>query len=182
MERLPPHPIELERMRLRPIVDSDVDAIFAIYGDSEVARYLSRPAMGGRGEAEAWVARVHAGYADGSSMELALERREDGALLGTCLLFHFHEASRRAEIGYSLGREHWGRGYMHEALTGLVDYAFGALGLNRLEADIDPRNAASARSLERLGFTKEGHLRERWIVNGEVSDTAFFGLLRRERR
>jgi RimJ/RimL family protein N-acetyltransferase len=49
--------------------------------------------------------------------------------------------------------------------------------LNRIEADIDPRNVASARSLERLGFSKEGHLRQRWIVNGEVSDSAFYGLL-----
>ena len=49
---------------------------------------------------------------------------------------------------------------------------------NRLEADIDPRNVASARSLVRLGFRQEGHLRERWVVNGEVSDTDLYGLLR----
>jgi RimJ/RimL family protein N-acetyltransferase len=69
---------------------------------------------------------------------------------------------------------------MHEALTALVEYAFTTLDLQRLEADIDPRNAASARTLERLGFQKEGHLRERWIVNGEISDTWWYGLLRRE--
>jgi RimJ/RimL family protein N-acetyltransferase len=61
-----------------------------------------------------------------------------------------------------------------------VDHAFSALDLNRLEADIDPRNNASGRSLERLGFQKEGVMRERWIVNGEVSDTVFYGLLRSE--
>ena len=49
-----------------------------------------------------------------------------------------------------------------------------------MEADVDPRNRASVRSLERLGFIKEGHLRERWIVEGEVSDTILYGLLRRE--
>lgn len=179
---MPPGPIELERVRLRAIGEADVDALFAINSDAQVARYLSHPPMSERAQAADLVARIRAGYADGASLQLAIERKEDGALLGTCILFHFHAASRRAEIGYTLGREHWGRGYMHEALTGLIDYAFGALGLNRLEADIDPRNAASARSLERLGFTREGLLRERWIVNGETSDTAFFGLLRRERR
>ena len=71
---------------------------------------------------------------------------------------------------------------MHEALSALVDYAFKTLGLNRLEADIDPRNHASARTLERLGFQKEGHLRERWIVSGEISDTWWYGLLRRDWR
>jgi RimJ/RimL family protein N-acetyltransferase len=69
---------------------------------------------------------------------------------------------------------------MHEALQEVLRYAFETLDLNRLEADIDPRNLASARTLERLGFQKEGHLRERWIVSGEVSDTWLYGLLRRE--
>ena len=66
---------------------------------------------------------------------------------------------------------------MHEALMTLVDWAFSELKLNRLEADIDPRNLASARSLERLGFEREGLLRERWIVGDEVSDSALYGLL-----
>ncbi len=69
---------------------------------------------------------------------------------------------------------------MNEALRTLVDHAFGTLNLNRLEADIDPRNHASAKTLERLGFQQEGHLRERWIVGDEISHTAFYGLLRRE--
>jgi RimJ/RimL family protein N-acetyltransferase len=69
---------------------------------------------------------------------------------------------------------------MHEALQALLGYAFQTLEFNRLEADIDPRNVASAKTLERLGFQKEGHLRERWIVNDEISDTDLYGLLRRD--
>jgi len=169
-------------VRLRRVEASDADAIFAIYSDPEVARYLSHPAMTDRAQAEDFIARILSGYAAGSSLQLALERKGDGALIGTCILFNFHGESRRAEIGYTLGRPHWGTGYMHEALVALIEIAFGALDLNRLEADIDPRNAASARSLERLGFKREGLLRERWIVNGETCDTTFFGLLRREWR
>jgi len=83
----------------------------------------------------------------------------------------------RAEIGYILGRAHWSRGYVSEALPALIDHGFETLGLNRLEADIDPRNAASARVLMRLGFVQEGLLRERWVVRGEPSDSALYGLL-----
>jgi RimJ/RimL family protein N-acetyltransferase len=180
MTHVPENPIELERVRLRAIEEADADAIFAIQSDEEVARYQSRPALTQRAEAEELIARIRKGYDDGHALQLGIERKEDALLIGTCLLFHFDEQNRRAEIGYTLGRPHWSRGYMHEALTALVDYAFGALDLIRLEADIDPRNVASARSLERLGFTKEGYLRERWIVNGVVSDTALYGLLRRE--
>ena len=117
-------------------------------------------------------------YQSGESLPLGIERNCDNVLVGNCTLFHFHESSRRAEIGYVLGRPYWGFGYMHEALHALLTYAFEHLALNRLEADIDPRNTSSAKSLERLGFRKEGHLRQRWIVNGEVSDTGFYGLLR----
>jgi len=88
--------------------------------------------------------------------------------------------NRRAELGYVLGSPYWRQGYMHEALQRLLAYAFDDLGLIRLEADIDPRNEGSERTLLRLGFVKEGYMRERWIVGDVVSDSAVFGLLRRE--
>ena len=59
-------------------------------------------------------------------------------------------------------------------------FAFEELGLRRIEADVDPRNEASIRLLERLGFQREGYLRERWLVDQEINDTVFYGLLRRE--
>ena len=61
-------------------------------------------------------------------------------MIGHLSLFNFHPQSGRADIGYGLACPHWGQGFMHEALNGVVDYAFGPLGLRRLEADIDPRN------------------------------------------
>lgn len=175
-----PVTLEAPRVRLRWIVEADAPALFAIYGDPVVARYLSRPAFTDMAQAEKLVATANACYADGSSVNFAVERREDRAVIGTAMLFRFHAESRRAEIGYSMARAYWGQGYMHEALRALIDYAFGPLGLNRLEADIDPRNANSAKSLERLGFRAEGVLRERWIVAGEVSDTGYYGLLSKE--
>ena len=81
-------------------------------------------------------------------------------------------------MGYALGRAHWGNGYIWEALNALLAYAFEELGMHRIEADVDPRNAASIRTLERLGFVREGYLRERWHVGGEIQDALFYGLLR----
>ena len=62
----------------------------------------------------------------------------------------------------------------------LLAYTFQELALHRIEADVDPANGASIRVLERLGFQREGYLRERWHVGGKVYDALFFGLLRRE--
>ncbi len=172
--------ITTERLSLRFLNEADIPALYDMFSDAEVMRYWSRPPWTDLSEAWVMLADTQEGYRTRSALQLGIERRADRVLVGTCSLFYFHLASRRAEIGYALGRPYWGAGYMHEALRALVGYAFREMGLNRLEADIDPRNLASARTLERLGFQKEGHLRERWIVSGEVSDTALYGLLRRE--
>lgn len=165
------------RLLLRPLTDDDASALFAIFSDPEVMRYWSSPPWRELAQAHDWLRDIQDGYCAGDYLQLGIERSSDCALIGACTLFAFHTASRRAEIGYALGRPYWGAGYMHEALTALITYAFDTLHLHRLEADIDPRNTASARALERLGFQREGLLRERWIVNGEITDTALYGLL-----
>ena len=169
--------LRTDRLLLRPLCAADAPAIYAIRSDPTVMRYASSLPLTSLDQAEAFIAREATGMAAGESLRLGLQRVEDDTLIGTCLLFHINQQCRRAEIGYELRSDAWGHGYMHEALLALVRLGFSELALNRIEADIDPRNAASARSLERLGFTKEGHLRQRWIVNGELSDSAFFGLL-----
>jgi RimJ/RimL family protein N-acetyltransferase len=166
------------RLRLRPLVASDAGALFDLCADREVMRYWSTPPWTTLAQAEALIAADLAELPTGRHLRLALLPCDGERLIGTCSLFSFNLACRRAEIGYALARNAWGQGLMHEALVALVDHAFGALQLHRLEADIDPRNTASAASLARLGFAKEGHLRERWIVDGVVSDSALYGLLR----
>jgi [ribosomal protein S5]-alanine N-acetyltransferase len=171
------------RLVLRPLVDVDAAALFEAFGDPRAMRYWATPPWQHIDRAHEFVRRSNAQLASGEALRLALAERDGptaGRCLGQCTLFSFSEGNRRAEIGYLLRRDAWGRGLMHEALTALLDHAFGALQLHRVEADIDPRNAASQRSLERLGFQREGLLRERWIVDGEVSDTALYGLLARE--
>ena len=69
---------------------------------------------------------------------------------------------------------------MNEALVGLLSSAFSDMGLRRIEAEVDVRNSASARLLARLGFVREGLLRQRWVSKGEVKDVEIHGLLRSE--
>ena len=171
--------LDTPRLHLRPLLAADAAALYRMHADPQVMRYWSTPPWAGIEQAEAMIDTDREALPAGRHLRLALTLRGgDDVLVGTGSLFSFHEASRRAEIGYVLAREVWGRGLMHEALSALVGFAFETLNLNRLEADVDPRNAASAKSLARLGFVQEGLLRERWIVGDEVSDTALFGLLR----
>jgi len=169
--------LHTERLLLRPLRTSDAGALFAIFSDPKVMRYWNTPPWSEMKQANDLVARDAVAMASGEWVRLGIERKDDSVLLGFCTLFDLNEQCRRAEIGYGLALSAWGRGYMHEALVALLRYGFTELTLNRVEADIDPRNDASRKSLERLGFTKEGHLRERWIVSGEVSDSGLYGLL-----
>jgi [ribosomal protein S5]-alanine N-acetyltransferase len=174
-------PLRTDRLVLRPLRETDAEALFAIFSDARVMRYWSTPAWTSHDPARDMIAADLA-QTTRDHLRLGIELAESGHLIGTCSLFSINFTCRRAEVGYGLGSFAWGQGYMHEALRALLDFGFGELDLNRIEADIDPRNSASARTLERLGFSREGYLRERWIVGDEVSDTALYGLLRREWR
>jgi RimJ/RimL family protein N-acetyltransferase len=165
------------RLSLRPLAPDDAPALFEAFSDPRVMRYWSTPPWTKIESAYTMVERDLEAMAGGKYLRLGVERADDARLLGMCTLFDLNAQCRRAEIGYALGHFAWGQGFMHEALLALLDHGFEDMGLNRVEADIDPRNRASARSLERLGFRPEGHLRERWIVGDEVSDTALYGLL-----
>ena len=174
--------LQTERLTLRPLVLADADAIFAMRADPVVQRYGSHPPWTDRQAALDWLDRNARGAANGEHVQFAIERCSDGVVVGTCTLFALDAQCRRADVGYALALSEWGKGYANEAVSAMLSWGFDELDLNRVEADIDPRNVPSARALERLGFTREGHLRERWIVAGEISDSWIYGLLAREWR
>jgi RimJ/RimL family protein N-acetyltransferase len=179
-DRLPT--LEARRVRLRWLDESDVEALHAVFADPEVTRYWSAPPLGGVDDARCLLDDIRRHFREKTLFQWGVARREDDRVVGTCTLDRPDPVNLRAEIGFALGREYQGRGYMREALATLLDYAFGPLGLRRIEADVDPRNAASIRLLEKLGFRREGHLRQRWRVGDEVQDSLFYGLLRDDRR
>jgi RimJ/RimL family protein N-acetyltransferase len=172
--------ITADRIALRWLTGEDVPALFAVFSEPDVMRYWSSPPLEDIGEASTLLAHIQDGFRRRALFQWGVARRADDRVIGTCTLFHPDPDNRRAELGYALGREHWGNGYMQEALTALLNYSFGELNLHRLEADVDPRNASSIRTLEKLGFRQEGYLRERWLVGGGIQDSLFYGLLRSE--
>lgn len=169
-----------ERLALRWLTPDDAPDQFSLFSDPQVTRYWSTPAWTDMAQAHAFVDSALADYASGDGLRFSIMLRDSDTFLGSVKLYDFFEQNRRCDIGYALLPAHWGKGYLAEAMVALLDYAFGTLNLNRIEADIDPRNEASAKLLDKMAFQKEGYMRERWIVNGEICDTAFYGLLKRD--
>ena len=177
-ESLPPI-LHTARLVLRPLAGGDGPALFAIFSDPEVVRYWSRSVWTDMAQADEMLAAAAENYADGTGLRYGIVVASTSELVGVASLFAFDRDNRRCDLGYVLGSRHWGRGYASEALVPVLDHAFDTLNMNRIEADIDPRNTASQRVLEKLAFRREGFMPERWFVHGETADTAFYGLLKR---
>lgn len=172
--------LEGERVRLRMLTSEDVPRLFAQFSDPKVMRYWSRTPLMQIEDAAHLFEEIDRGVRACEFAQWAIAQRQSDRMIGSCALFKLDRNHRRAELGFALASAHWGQGYAQEALRLALAYAFGTLELNRIEADIDPRNAASIRLVERMGFRYEGLLRERWQVGGEIQDGAIYGLLARD--
>lgn len=177
MPTLTPTVLTTGRLKLRWLDETDAAAQFAIYSDPVAMRYWSNKPWTGMDQAHEAIAKTLDAYREGTGLRFGIELQSTGEMIGNVNLYDILDANRRCDVGYALARAHWRQGYLGEALPAALDYAFTVLGLNRIEADIDPRNIASEKLLQRMGFRQEGYLRERWIVNGEMCDAAFYGLL-----
>ena len=160
--------------------EDDVDALYDVFSDPRVMRYWSSGPLANREAAAAMQREIAEGNLKETMWKWGLALRDTNTVIGTVTLFNLSLSNGRAEIGYAMGSAHWGKGYMNEALKALIAHAFDVMNFRRLEADVDPRNTTSIRTLERLGFQREGFLRERWHVGGELQDAFFYGLLKRE--
>ena len=172
--------IEADRVALRPVAATDLPALLAINGDPQVTQFLPYATWLSLDDGAAWLARMEALGATGTGQQLVVVRRADAAVIGTLLLFKHDAGSQRLELGYVLARAHWGQGLMREALQAVCGQLFGALGVRRIEAEVNPANVASCRLLTRVGFTLEGTLRQRWVGKGVAYDTHVFGCLSQE--
>jgi len=177
---LPTPTLCTDRLRLRPFAATDADDLAALHGDAEALRYWDSPPWRDPGRAVQFIARCRQLAAEGSGARVAVTRARDRTFLGWCGLTGWNPDFRSASLGYCFHHAAWGHGYATEAARGLLGWAYETLDLNRVQAEADTRNAASARVLEKLGFVREGTLREDCIVDGVVSDSWVYGLLRRD--
>lgn len=177
---IPTPTLHTARLLLRPFARTDTDSIFALQSNVRVVRYWDSPPWTERARAERFIAVCSQMEQEGSGARLAIERAVDGVFVGWCCLVKWNPEYRSATVGYCLDEVAWGKGFATEATGALLQWAFDTLDLNRVQAETDTRNVASSRVLEKLGFLREGTLREDCIVNGEVSSSWVYGLLRRE--
>ena len=176
MPLIDPGPLESRRLLLRRVEAKDLADLGDVNGDEAVTRFLPYATWRTPDDGASWFDRMEAIQATGTALQLVVVERSSERAIGTCLVFRYDEGSARAELGYVLGRHHWRQGLMREAIEGLCAQVF-ASGIRRIEAEVNPLNAASCALLRQVGFVHEGTLRRRWVTKGSAHDTDIFGLL-----
>jgi len=179
-------PIHTDRLVLRLMTADDVDDVYAYQSREDVVRYLLfEPRT--RDEVAKRVSEFAAATtlaADGDYLQLALELPGTGEAPARVIGDSYFKISSlensRGEIGWSLHPDFAGKGYASEAARATLGIAFDTIGLHRVQAELDPRNAASVALCTRLGMREEAHfVRDLWF-KGEWADTGMYAILREE--
>jgi ribosomal-protein-alanine N-acetyltransferase len=171
--------LETARLLLRELTADDVPALFALFADPLVTRYLGIEPFRQPEEAIWLVNMARELFQSRQGVRWAIAPREHAdQLIGTCGYNDWQQQDNCAELGYELARAYWRQGLMHEALAACLRFGFEMMRLNRVEAEVTVENTASARLLLRLGFQQEGVLRQRSYRKGAYHDLYILALLR----
>ncbi|WP_284947161.1 GNAT family N-acetyltransferase [Acidisoma cladoniae] len=157
------------RLVLRRMTIADAPALHAAFSDPEAMRYWSTGPHTTMSETVAWIEATVAAVEDGSSDDFAVTR--DGAVIGKAGLW------KGNEVGVIFARSAWGQGYAQEAMAAVIARGF-ASHVEAIVADVDPRNAASLRLLERLGFQQTGDASATFEIDGVWVDSVYLTLTR----
>jgi RimJ/RimL family protein N-acetyltransferase len=158
-----------DRLRLRPAQMTDLDDFHAILGRVEAMQYWSTPPHPDLATTEVWLADTVA-RDPAVSVEFAVEYQ--GRVIGKA------GGGDLPEVGYIFHPDYWGQGFAHEAMRAVVDHIFANHPFDHVWADIDPRNAASRRLLQRLGFVYSHHAKNTFCIAGVWVDSDYYTLSR----
>jgi ribosomal-protein-alanine N-acetyltransferase len=167
------------RLLLRQIEMSDAEALFPTFSDLETMK-LFGTLQTSIEETREMIQRWKRQYAQRQVIRWGVTLKGEDRVIGSCPFFNLDEGFHRAETGYILNRAYWKQGIMSEAMSAVLTFGFMQLGLQRIEALVDPENENSKGLLQRLGFIYEGRLRQHYFSDGLFSDDLIFSLLKDE--
>lgn len=165
-------------MVLRELTLADAPALMRLRSNPDVMQHINRPLTLTVADAEAWIDMVMDALQKTDGISWCICLKEDPSRhVGNIGLWRLEKENYRAEIGYMPEPALHGKGLMYEALQQVTDYGFRELKLHSIEGRIDPRNAASARLLEKAGFVKEAYFKENYYLRGSFADTVVYSVL-----
>ncbi len=176
--------LQTARLTLRNFIDSDLDTFFEYRNDPEVAKYQGWGIPYPREKAEQFISSMKDRFAPKQAdwIQFAIALKDTDELIGDLGCFVKKEDARQSVIGFTIASKHWRKGYAIEVIPCLLDYLFEDMDMHRVSADCDAENIASYRTLEKLGFRREAHFVDSFLLNGVYTCEYYYGMLQREWR
>ena len=168
-----------ERLQFRKLTATDAPEILALRGNPETMRFIPRPLLTDIEGALAHIKSINDKIEENLDINWAITEKNSDKCIGIMGFYRTQPEHFRSELGYMLLPEYWGKGYVTEAVTTLLNFAFNTLNFHSIEAVIDSRHKASERILQKNGFSKEAHFVENFYYNSEFTDTVIYSLLKR---
>lgn len=174
-----PFPVlETGRLILYQLTFQDTSGLFRLRGNPIAMRYIGKPVLKDLSEAEALILHYHDHLLAGNGITWAIGLKEQNSqFIGTIGFHRLEKSNYRAEIGYILQPEFWGKGLMKEAIQVVLSYGFDSMALHSVEARINPDNIQSSSVLIKNGFVKEAYFKEAFCLDGDFYDTEVYSLL-----
>jgi ribosomal-protein-alanine N-acetyltransferase len=170
--------IETERLKLRLITKNDTENIFSILLSEKVTKYYGMYPMKDVSEAESLIEKFEKSFETSVAIRWGIELKECNKIIGTCGYHNYNKRHFRAEIGYELNSEFWGKGYAKEAVLAIINYGFNEMNLKRIEAVVYPENISSENMLKNMNFLYEGLLRKYAYFRDKHQDLNMFSLIK----
>ncbi|OBZ07558.1 alanine acetyltransferase [Bacillus sp. FJAT-27264] len=172
--------LKTERFILRRAEEKDRYDIFELYSKEAVAKYMPFIPFTSVENAISemnWYQKI---FKEQSGLRWMIEDSESKKVIGTCGFLNYEKMHNRIEIGYDLNPDFWGKGIMTEVVKCIMHFGFLTMNVNKIEAKVEAENEASIRLMHRLGFHKEGVLRQHEFEKGKYVDLAVFSRLKSE--
>ena len=160
----------------------DAQDIFAYSRDPLVAKHVLWSTHRTLQDARNYLHFILRQYRDGDPSSFGIQLKETGRIIGTIGFMSWSREDSSAEVGYSMAREHWGKGLMTEALAAVLEFAFSSIGLHRVWAVHEADNPASGRVMEKCGMRYEGLMRGAVWNKGRYADVVQYGILKEDKR
>ena len=172
--------IETNRLILRKITKVDASDMLKYLSEKEVVEPMGLAPF--QSEQDVWdeINWYKTIYDEGTGIRWGITLKDSGEVIGSCGFLNLLPKHHRAEIGYELCREYWGKGIASEALEAVVKYGFHHYQLERIEALIEPANLRSQKLVEKQGFIREGLLRHYEFTCGKFDDLYMYSIIKED--
>jgi len=169
--------LESKNLTYREFKEQDFNNIFKIRSNKDVMKYMDTEPHKTVKDSKKLITKIKKSFENKKGINWVIEEKLSNKFIGYFGFWRIVTEHCRAEIGYALNPDFWGKGHMTETLNKFIEFGFNQLKLHSIEANVNPKNKSSIRLLKKTGFKQEAYFRENYLFNGKFIDSVIYSLV-----